>query len=245
MFEPYRWPDLRMAAPPGDWAEEMLRDVVLPAIAKLDPDSVFGYGPGVADEWPLIAGASDGVEIPIDGGTGLDTADAGGGPGAPPGPKPVDGPGVWKVIDARVSGDVDIQALYSANTLVAGAKLHAVTVADGCGTPLPGDCGLARRLPDGTVMFLPVCRRPRLSGSQYPIGDMGEDEAASTTEWDARAQPAGYLGVQKAHQGRTVYVEGGDEKLYAMYRVTWFDEFGQMALQSQETRVTVDTPGPC
>jgi len=88
---------------------------------------------------------------------------------------------------------------------------------------------------------------PRLGTADSPVTILPEDyetETAQSDAWD-RDDQGETDGVEIRLTTRVAYNDAGDELVYAFYRTFTFDSLGVLKAISTETRVLVDTPGPC
>lgn len=94
-----------------------------------------------------------------------------------------------------------------------------------------------------------VIEAPAAEGTADTPANASADDATSQTAssktWDRNSPTSGTDGVSLRVQTRTVYNASGDAVLYAYYVTMTYDSKGCLLSISGETRVAVDTPGPC
>jgi hypothetical protein len=187
--------------------------------------------------------AADGITIPLDGGPAVGGVDGGPASTTLPTVAPNVPPGVYKVITARVSGQIDIQQVKTTATEHPGVVYRGVTLPPECGTPFVGDWGTAHPLDDGTIVFVPAAPMPGAPSSPVPLGGATEHETAYT---DAYAVSSSYAtGFTCYLETGDAYNEAGDKILYHQMRPWYVTPRGQIWQVGAETRVTTDVSEPC
>ena len=198
------------------------------------PEEVFG------PDFDFDAGEDDGHTIPYDG--GVDWDGGGGGGGEPPA-EPL---GVWGVIAPALPDTIDVQQLATTATYVPDMVLYDVAVPSAFGTPLLGDVGTVRKLPDGTNVFLPSCRRPRAPATTTTLGSTAEHDDVLAEEWDAEDADNATIGVELYAQTNTNYNDAADTPtLKARFYGVKTDEFGAVYHVVGESEVSIDIPEAC
>lgn len=238
----YGWPDLE-GDPWRDWVDRAIKHI-LGVLGNQHPEDMYNWGDPNDDDWPIDGGDDDGHTIPIDGGSGLPGGDAG--HGADSGPPPVPPTTLFKVIEPRIAGQVDVQAMLSSSGAVPGAEYHNVNVPSMCGTPQTGDIGQVMILADESEWFLPVRARPVNPTSTYSIGQATEGDGDTSTTWASDALPDGTDGLDwHLESGGPEYSHTGAQTLFGTKRRMDVDAFGAIYMVSDGTQNTVDTPEDC
>ena len=106
--------------------------------------------------------------------------------------------------------------------------------------PSVGDKAMLCRRSDGSLGIFLGGGVTSAGYDDSTIGSTGETEAADTTSWQRAGDPVGAT-LSLTWLWRQAYAESGDQKLYAYYRTTVFDNAGIYSV-SLETRVIIDTP---
>lgn len=245
----WSWPTLNPSAftlaDLGKW----MYDLVLPALWQLAPEDMLDFWPGTDGDQPIDGGddgwPSPGTEPPLGGGTNdgeTGGAHEGSGTDWPHQQKPR---ATWKVIDARVAGDVDVQQMATTAAGMPGAIERGVTVPPSCGTPYVGDWGTVWYLPDGTVIFIPVLSTPSSSATEYvvTVGTTAETVAAATDTWEIYNDGTSTTGVDVVYVARMGYASGEDTPiLYAYYRTARYTPRGRLLGITAEAGVALSTP---